>query len=314
MHAIDDMSVSESVLINVFDMLVKRIDVMTDLVTKLNSFMINETRGKTDNYTIAPNFIFNYPFEIQNVKFDRCMYGYVHMKLKTDAMSLHDIWWSLWEKDYNTNGLTQTQLAVREKLYSFVLSHFSAELYAKVCNGLHQYKETDDESLLTCQYYGIDTLHDQLSEYVLNEFMTKGEQIKEFKSFNHSDIFININCAYEQNSLYIDELIQTILSQLSSYGYKPNDFIYVKVVGLDFDMSQLVDVCRFDVSYDSADLKTMRREKACKYINTLCSCAKRRLRLCMMDLVTNGKDTSILFSNFEDIFFLLDKLGHVGLS
>jgi len=312
MQHLNDMSVREDVLIDVFEMLVKRLDSMNEVITKLNSFMLTETRRKVNNDTIPPGSIFNYPFEIQNFRFDKRMYGYVSLKLNmdSDTITLLDLWWNLWDADYSQKPRTVVQFNALDKLRSFVIGHLSPDTYKKIEAGMERYKECEDDACLTCTYYGIESVYDQLSTHMLNEFITKNEGVKEFVAFDHSDICLNIHFVNEGKSLYIDEMLQTILVRLSPYGYKPNDFVYVKVVGLDFDMSQFISHTRFDVTIEDCneEYRQRRIKKANVYIQSLCNCAKRRLRRTLMDLVSPENDTLHLLHSFDDVFSSLGAL------
>ena len=109
---IENTLLSENVLINVFEMLIDRLDNMNVNINKMNNYLINEARFKTNN--IISGGIFNYPFEIQNYKFDKKNYAFVTIKLNDNLnhKTLYDIVWSILTNetltDYSESKLQNT--------------------------------------------------------------------------------------------------------------------------------------------------------------------------------------------------------------
>lgn len=304
-----EQTVSESVLINVFDMLVKRLDEMQDSISKMNTYIINEARNKTND--VIEGSIFNYPFEVHNHNFFKTMFAYVYIKLnneKTDV-SLYDIFWSLWEKD--PHMMSDNQQNIRNNIVKFMQETLGIEKYNEIKKGLDCYvsesdSEEDTEKFLCCSHYGIDTLYDYLPEYVLNEYIIKNETVKNFKSFNHTGYCISIRYASEYNNLlYVDQLIDDILVKLKKYGYKPNDIEYIKVVGLDTHMNNLLSF--YDMNVPCSEVEKQ-RQKVENYINKLCNCSRERLIDTILECVTSKNLDLPIFNCIEDFEFIMDIL------
>lgn len=290
---------NENVMINVFDMLIKRIDSLQDSVNKTNSYLLNEARYKTNN--IICGSIFNYPFEIHNYKYDKKMYAYIQIKLhhNKNNMSLYDNWWDIWNSEDLSKSNSMTQ-----KLKIFMVDHFGNKMFNDIEQGIKDYFRLEDDTFITCKYYGIDSLYDYLPEYILNIFMTNHEKIPGFKSFNHIEDTININFRTPHRALYIDELIDYTLARLECYGYKRCDIACMKIVGLDYAMHHLISF--YDMNVECVNKE--KQENAVKeYIEKLCSCTRDKLR---STVIEHGAERPMLpiFSNIDNAVFILNVL------
>lgn len=293
------MFVSENVLINVFDMLIERLDVMSDNINKMNTYLINEARYKTNN--IISGGIFNYPFEIQNYKFDKKNYAFVTIKLNDNLehKTLYDIVWSILlnEKldEYNEDKLQNT-------IIDFIKNSLGIDFYNNILQGVKIYMDEEKEEYLSCKKYDLDTIYEYLPEFIINEFVTKNEKNQHFKSFNHVSYAINISFIHQNKTLYIDELLDIILSNLKQYGYNISDINTIKIVGLDYFMHNLITF--YDINELNHELV---KPKVSEYIKQLCPCICEKIRNNIME---HGRECKILpiFKNIEIISFLMDIL------
>lgn len=304
--------VSESVLINVFEMLVKRLDEMQDSICKMNTYIVNEARNKTND--VIEGSIFNYPFEVHNHNFCRTMFAYVYIKLnnKRKDVSLYDIFWSFWENDrISIDKMSGHQQNLRNKIGNFMKETLGIEKYNEIKQGLEHYvsdtdSEEDNEKYLCCSYYGIDTLYDYLPEYILNEFMIRNEHVQNFKSFNHTGYCMSIRYASEYNNLlYVDQLIDDIIVKLKKYGYQPGDFEYIKVVGLDTHMHNLLSF--YDMNVPCSEVEKQRQQVE-EYVDKLCNCTRERLIDTILEYVTTKNLDIPIFNNIEDFEFIMELL------
>jgi hypothetical protein len=295
----DESVLSETVLINVFDMLIDRLDTMNDNISKMSIYLINEARFKTNN-TISGG-IFNYPFEIHNYKFDKKNYAFVTIKLNNNLnhKTLYDIVWCILtnEKldDYN-------ELKVQNSIINFIKSFFGINLYNKMIEGVKLYIDEEKEEYLTCKNYKLDTIYEYLPEFIINEFITKNEKIQYFKSFNHVSYAINISFIDQTKTLYIDELIDSILLNLKAYGYSASDINSIKIVGIDYFINNLISFYDMnEINYDVV------KPKVIDYIKQLCPYSREKIRTI---LIKYDRDCQLLpiFKNIENIKFLIDTL------
>lgn len=298
-------SVSESVLIDVFDMLVKRIDQIQDTITKMNTYLVNEARFKTNN--IISGSIFDYPFEIENYKFDKKRYAYVslHFEPSKEIVTLYDLLWSIWDENYIKVDLSYKQRKTRENLRQFLSERFDETTFESIEKGMKAYLSDErNEHYMSCSTYDIDTLYDHLPEYIINEFITKNEKIPFFKSFNHIDNVLSINFAHPHKTMFVDELIHQVLKVLHEYGYKDSDIRTIKIVGVDFFLHSLLSY--YDMNGDCSNKSEQRRQVA-EYIGQLCHCTRDRIRNTLLE---HGNENHNLpfFSSVEDVAFLLDIL------
>jgi hypothetical protein len=297
--------VSESTLIDVFDMLIKRLDTVQDTIAKMNAYLMNEARYKTNN--IISGSIFDYPFEIHNYKFDKKRHAYIHITLNGngDRTTLYDILWSIWDPSYTTGQLTRKQEKIKNNLREFMIALFGENTFESIVTNAQRFLQNDkEEQYITCKYYNIDTLYDHLPEYILNEFMTKHEKLPGFKSFNHVDDILTVSYAHPHKNLFVDELLNVIIKHLSDYDYNVSDIQSVQIIGLDFFLQNLL--CFYDMVGECGD-KAKQQAQAADYINQLCLCTRDRLRNLLLE---HGSESPLLpiFKNMEDVSFLLDML------
>jgi hypothetical protein len=297
--------VSESVLIDVFDMLIKRIDQIQDTITKMNTYLVNEARFKTNN--IISGSIFDYPFEIENYKFDKKRYAYISIQFQPDrdVVTLYDLLWSVWDESYIKSELTYQQMKIRENLRQFLRELFDESMLEKIETGIKSYLSDErNEHYMSCNTYEIETLYDHLPEYIINEFITKKEKISFFKSFNHIDNVLSINFVHPHKTMFVDELIHQVLKVLHEYGYRDSDIQNVKIVGLDFFLHTLLSY--YDMNGECSS-KSEQRRQVTEYVSQLCHCTRDRIRNTLLE---HGNENHILpfFSSIEDVAFLLDVL------
>jgi hypothetical protein len=290
---------NKNVMINVFEMLINRIDNMNDNINKINTYLVNEARFKTNN--IIDGCIFNHPFEIQNYNFDKKNYAFITIKLndKLNHRTLYDIIWSILLNEEITD---YREAKIQNSMIDFIKNSFGIDLYNKIVDGIKLYIDEENEDYLTCKKYDIDTTYEYLPEFIINEFVIKNDQNQYFKSFNHVSYGINISFINQNKSIYIDELIDLILLSLKQYGYNALDINNIKIVGLDYFMYNLISF--YDINELNHDLI---KPKVIDYIKQLCQCVKDKLRKTIMD---HSRECKILpiFKNIEIIEFLMDIL------
>lgn len=305
-------SVKESVLINVFEMFVKRLDEMQDSINKMNNYLINEARYKTND--IIAGSIFNYPFEIHNFNFDKKMYAYVYIKLNNNPsdVSLYDIWWSIFDNErISIDDWNDKRVSLKKNLDAFMLNHFGKERFDEMKKKLKLYIDDTDvkdeyQNYVTCKHYDIDTLYDYLPEYVINEFVTKQEKTNgNFKSFNHLNYCISINFANENKSMFIDELVDDLLVKLGRLGYKPNDFQYIKIVGTDYFMHNLLSF--YDMNVPCTN-KEKQQSQTKDYIEQLCHCTREKMRAQLVEYAMSKNADLPFFEDMEDFTFIMETL------
>ncbi len=296
-------TVKESVLINVFEMFVKRLDDLQDSINRMNNYLINEARFKTND--IISGSIFNYPFEIYNCKFDKKRYAYVYIKLlnKENSMTLYDIIWNIWDTNNQLN-LTPSQECQQKKLQEFMQKHFGEDKYKEIIEGIKLYltESESDDKYITCNYHNIDTIYEYLPEYIINLYMTQNENIQEFKSFNHLNYCIGINYVNE-NEIYVDELLKSILDILKKYNYSADNIEYVKVYGIDYNLHKLITF------YDS-NISTNKNKRIliAEYVDGLCYCIRDRIRETILDFLISKNTDLPFFEDLDEIAYLLDIL------
>lgn len=306
----EESCVKESVLINVFEMFIKRLDELQDSVNRMNNYLINEARFKTND--VISGSVFNYPFEIHNYKFDKKMYAYVYIKLlnKEGAVSLYDLWWNIWDPNHvPIIFLTDKDKVQQKELNDFMLFHFGTDKYNKIKEGIQIYlndkkSEGDEDKFISCLYYDIDTLYEYLPEYVLNAYITINEKIQNFKSFNHLNYCIGINYVNDQ-AIYIDELIESVLTSLKKFGYKSNDIQCIKVFGLDNNLQKLLSF--YDMSMSCNDIKK-RRFLVQEYVNNLCYCTRDKIRDSILDFLVSKNTELPFFDDIDEVAYILDIL------
>ncbi len=293
--------VKESVLINVFEMFIKRLDELQDSINRMNNYLINEARYKTND--IISGSVFNYPFEIYNYKFDRKKYAYVYIKLTNDMISLYDIIWNIWDNNLNDNvNYTNYVKLVQNNLEKFMHIHFGEERYKELVVNISKYlnEKEQDEKYISCEYNNIDSCYEYLPEYILNQYITTN--ISNFKSFNHQNYCISINYVSE-NDLYVDELVGNVLLNLKQYGYKANNIEYIKVYGLDVNLHNLISC--YDMNICD---KNKRRDIIRDYLNGLCYCAKDKIRDTILDFLVSNNTDLPFFQDLDEVAYILDLL------
>ena len=127
------MVVSDSILIDVFEMLINRIDTMNDTVSKMSDYLVSDARFKTNN--IISGKIFNYPFEIQNYKFDKKRFAFVSIKLK-DKLShktLYDIIWAVLSDE---EIIDYRDSKIMEKMKENIKKEFGLDKYNEFLKGI----------------------------------------------------------------------------------------------------------------------------------------------------------------------------------
>ena len=246
--------ISESTLINVFEMVVQRLNTIENSLDNLNKFLIHEARYKTNN--ILHGGIFNYPFEIENYKFDKKQYAYIHIKLdeRGDFHSLYDILMSIFDFTFlNLKSLTRKQIQLREKLKLFLKKN-----YEQVLNSLVSCSVLTEKKLSTSHHAINNTLYTNVLELVLNDFIINELKLPGFKSFNHIDGILTILFAENHKSLYVDELLEKIMNNLSILDYTPDNITHVKVVGLTRELQKIIKI--YDINSGCCDIDKQRSQ------------------------------------------------------
>lgn len=292
------MSVSESTLITVFEMMIKRIDEMQDSINKMNTYLITDARYKTNN--VLSGKIFNYPFEIHNFNLDKKQYAYIYIKFDSKTMNLYSLWWSIFDKSYDITILNHTQERIRSILEELTIKYIGEENRKNILKYIDN--NEDNIKYITCTEYNIDTIYNNLPEFIINEYITKINKNKFFKSTYHQDYTLSINFISEAN-LFIDEIIQTVLNYTDQYGYKHSDIEYIKIVGIDCYIHDLLEF------YNSRpENKIVQKNKLQEYITNLTENEKKRLKNLLLTYSNYCPIILPFFENVNDTVFLLDLL------
>lgn len=277
------MSVQESVLINVFEMFIKRMDRLSDIITRMETYLIEDARHKSNN-AIYSGVIFGFPkLEIQNFNFHK--HGYVYMKFQIRQ---------------GVNTLYNKLLNILKGKEDSMCADLQKFIKEKIPN--YDYLEDNDKCTdYKCNDYNIDTLYEYLPEYILNEYITKKLCLNDFVSFNHTE-FITIH--YEnKNELYIDELLKKVFTELEKVGYTANDFVTVNIVGLDKYLHNLIKI--YDMHTPSSNVEKQ-HELMKNYIDSLCLCEKRELSTSILECLTAQNITLPIFN--DNGFLVLEYL------
>lgn len=291
------MGVSDEVLIDVFEMLIKRIDTMNDTIEKMNDYLVSEARFKTNN--IISGKIFNYPFEIQNYNFAKKRHAFISIKLKDKLhhKSLYDITWSLL---MNEELSEYTDIKNMELIKDSIINTLGEEALIKMQEGINLYVNEEREEYLTCKKYNIDTIYEYLPEYLINNFIILGNEKNSYiKSFNHVSYNINI-CIETVENLYIDDVIELILNSLRPYRYNTNDIQEVKIVGMNLITHEFIK--NYYMNELNLDLI---KEKMKDYINKKCSCIKEQIKVDIIEYIKSGCQIIPILSNIDMIEFIL---------
>lgn len=289
--------ISESTLINVFEMVVQRLNALEISIENINKTLLYDARYKTND--IFHGEIFNYPFQIENYKLAKKKYAYVYIKLteRGDFNSLYDILMSIFDFTFiDLKTLTNKQKQTREQLKVFLQKH-----YSKVLKTLVSISVLNDKHLTTL-YHKIDSLHTNLLEHILNHFVN----IDTFGTFNHVDNAISILFSSRSESLYVDQIIDSILTELTTrFDYKAQDIENIKIVGLSSkDLYDLVKI--YDINSGCCDIDKQ-RAKVIDYIGKLSDTKRLELR---KTLIEQGKERPILpiFADKKETNFICDSL------
>jgi len=290
------MGVSDEVLIDVFEMLIKRIDTMNDTIEKMNDYLVSEARFKTNN--IISGKIFNYPFEIQNYNFSKKRHAFISIKLKDKLhhKSLYDITWSLL---MNEELSEYTDTKNMELIKESIINTLGEEALIKMQEGIKIYLNEDKEEYLTCKKYNIDTIYEYLPEYLINNFIILRNENSYIKSFNHVSYNINISTETVEN-LYIDDVIELILNSLQPYSYNANDIQEVKIVGMNSITHEFIK--NYYMNELNLDLI---KEKMKDYINKKCYCIKEQIKVHIIEYIKSGCQIIPILSNIDMIKFIL---------
>jgi hypothetical protein len=292
--------ISESTLINVFEMVVQRLNAVENSLDNLNKFLIHEARYKTNN--ILHGGIFNYPFEIENYKFDKKQYAYIHIKLdeRGDFHSLYDILMSIFDFTFlNLKSLSRKQIQLREKLKQFLKKH-----YQEVLNTLVSCSVITDKKITTSFHSINNTLYTNILELILNHFVTSELKLEGFKTFNHIDGTLSIIFSENHKALYIDQLLNKVIENLSILDYTPNDITHIKVVGLTKELKKIVQI--YDINSGCCDIDKQRSQLIDK-IAKMSESTRLELRKLIIE---HMKERPILpiFNDKKETSFLCDSL------
>lgn len=292
------MSVQESTLITVFEMMIKRIDDLQDSINKMNTYLITDARYKTNN--VLSGQIFNYPFEIHNFNLDKKQYAYIYIKFSNKTMNLYNLWWSIFDKSYDITNINHIQEQIRTILEELTIKCIGE----KNRENILKYIENNEDNIkyITCSHYEIDTLFNNLPEFIINEYITKINNNKSFKSTYHQDYSASINFMSETD-LFIDEIIRKVLEYTDKYGYKHTDIEYIKIVGIDYYIHDLLEF------YNSRpENKIIQKNKLQEYIKNLTENEKKRLKNLLLTYSNYCPIILPFFENVNDTLFLLDLL------
>lgn len=292
------MSVPESTLITVFEMMINRIDELQDSVNKMNTYLITDARYKTNN--VLSGKIFNYPFEIHNFNLDKKQYAYIHIKFNNNVMNLYNLWWSIFDNSYDISNLNIMQEKIRIILEELTIKYIGEKNRANIKKYIDD--NEDNIAYITCSYYDIDTLFNNLPEFIINEYITKINNNKFFKSTYHQDYSMSINFISDID-LFIDEIIKKVLEYTDQYGHKHNDIEYIKIVGIDYHVHELLEL------YNARpENKIIQKNKLQEYIKNLTENEKRKLKNLLLTYSNYCPIVLPFYENVNDTVFLLDLL------
>jgi hypothetical protein len=284
------MVVSDSILIDVFEMLINRIDTMNDTVSKMSDYLVSDARFKTNN--IISGKIFNYPFEIQNYKFDKKRFAFVSIKLK-DKLShktLYDIIWAVLSDE---EIIDYRDSKIMEKMKENIKKEFGLDKYNEFLKGIKIYLTDENEEYLTCKKYNIDTIYEYLPEYLINKFVVSTQEKPIFNTFNHIGYNMNISFENDEN-IYIDDLINKIMDNMKQYGYTINDINEMKIVGLDsifYNFIKLYNLNEFN--------HELIKPHITKYLDELCPCIKEKIKASILEYINDGCQILPVLNNKE---------------
>ena len=288
--------ISESTLINVFDMFVERLNNIETSIEHINKTLIYDARYKTNH--VLHGSIFNYPFEIENYRLDKKKYAYVHIKFseRGDFTSLYDILMSIFDFTFiNLKMLSEKQVKLRENLKKFLQKH-----YPRVLKTLVSISVLNDKHLTTL-YHKIESLHTNLLEHILAHFV----EIDTFDTFNHVDNALSIMFSSQSESLYVDQLIDTVLFKLAeNFDYKAQDILKIRIVGLTKDLFEIAKI--YDINSGCSDVDKQRS----KVIDQIAKIPDNKRLELRKNILEQAKEKPILpiFTEKKETIFLCDSL------
>lgn len=295
------MVVNDSTLINVFEMLINRIDIMNYTVNKMNNYLVSEARFKTNN--IISGEIFNYPFEIQNYKFDKKRFAFVSIKLKEKLShkTLYDIIWTILSDEEIVN---YKDSKIMELMKENIKKEFGLDKYNEFLEGIKIYLMHENEEYLTCKKYNIETIYEYLPEYLINNFVIATQEKPNFNTFNHIGYNMNISFENDEN-IYVDDLINKIMDNIKQYGYIINDINEMKIVGLDSVFYNFVKLYNLnEINHE------LIKPHITKYLDELCPCIKDKIKRSIIEYINddcqilpilNNKELQNMLPNLLDI-------------
>jgi len=295
------MVISDSILIDVFDMLINRIDTMNDTVNKMSDYLVSEARFKTNN--IISGKIFNYPFEIQNYKFDKKRFAFVSIKLKEKLShkTLYDIMWAVLSDEELTD---YRDSKIMKLMKENIKKELGDDIYNKFLDGIKIYLKDENEEYLTCKKYDIDTIYEYLPEYLINRFVLATQEQPLFSAFNH--IGYNMYISFENyENIYVDDLINKIIDNIKQYEYTMNDISEIKIVGLDYQFYNFIKL--YNLNEFNHELI---KPHITIYLDDVCPCIRIKIKdnilqyindNCQILPILNNKEMQILLPNLLDI-------------
>jgi hypothetical protein len=288
--------ISESTLTNVFEMFVQRLNTIETSIETINKLMIYDARYKTNH--IIHGCVFNYPFEIENYKLDKKKYAYINIRLteRGDFNSLYDILMSIFDCTFiNLKALTEKQAKLREHLKKFIFQH-----YPQVLKTLVSISALNDKHL-TPSFHKITSLYSNILEHILAHYV----KINTFDTFNHVQDSLSIMFSSQAEPLYVDQIIDQVLSKLASeFDYKMHDILDIKIVGLS---KELFDITKFyDINSGCADIDKQRAQ-IIEHIAKIPTGKRIEIR---KNIIEHAKERQILpiFANKKEMSFLCDSL------